>query len=39
VREVIGPKAFMVGTFDPHGNEERVLRYSNLAFTISTIRT
>src|ERR1700738_4303078 len=35
VREVIGPKAFMVGTFDPHGNEDaEFLRYSNLAFTI-----
>ena len=35
VREVIGPKAFMVGTFDPHGNEDAdFLRYSNLAFCI-----
>ncbi len=35
VREVIGPKAFMVGTFDPHGNEDgEFLRYSNFAFTI-----
>jgi microcystin degradation protein MlrC len=35
VREVIGPKAFMVGTFDPHGNEDaEFLKYSNLAFTI-----
>ena len=35
VREVIGPKAFMAGTFDPHGNEDGdFLRYSNLAFTI-----
>jgi microcystin degradation protein MlrC len=35
VREVIGPKAFMAGTFDPHGNEDaEFLRYSNFAFTI-----
>jgi microcystin degradation protein MlrC len=35
VREVIGPKAFIVGTFDPHGNEDdEFLKYANLAFTI-----
>jgi microcystin degradation protein MlrC len=35
VREVVGPKAFIVGTFDPHGNEDgEFLRYSNLAFCI-----
>ncbi|HWM65872.1 MAG TPA: M81 family metallopeptidase [Steroidobacteraceae bacterium] len=35
VREVIGPKGFIVGTFDPHGNEDaEFLRYANLAFCI-----
>ena len=35
VREVIGPKAMIVGTFDPHGNEDdEFLRYADLAFTI-----
>jgi microcystin degradation protein MlrC len=35
VREVLGPKAFIVGTFDPHGNEDdQFLRYANLAFCI-----
>jgi len=35
VREVIGPKAFIAGTFDPHGNEDdEFLRYANLAFCI-----
>lgn len=35
IREAIGPDAFIVGTFDPHGNEdEEFLRYANLAFTI-----
>ena len=35
VREAIGPKAFIVGTFDPHGNEdEDFLRYADLAFCI-----
>ena len=35
VREVVGPKAFIVGTFDPHGNEDPdFLRYADLAFTI-----
>src|SRR6186713_2636790 len=33
VREVVGPKAFIVGTFDPHGNEDaEFLRYANMAF-------
>lgn len=33
VRQVVGPKAFIVGTFDPHGNEDAdFLRYANLAF-------
>jgi microcystin degradation protein MlrC len=33
VREVLGPKAIIVGTFDPHGNEDPdFLRYANLAF-------
>src|ERR1700754_854294 len=35
VREVVGPKAIIVGTFDPHGNEdEEFLRHANLAFCI-----
>jgi microcystin degradation protein MlrC len=35
VREVIGPKAFIAATFDPHGNEdEDFLRYADLAFCI-----
>ncbi|EIT68743.1 MAG: M81 family metallopeptidase [Hydrocarboniphaga sp.] len=35
VREAIGPKAYIVGTFDPHGNEDdEFLKYANLAFTI-----
>ena len=35
VREVIGPKAMIAGTFDPHGNEDdEFLRYADLAFTI-----
>lgn len=33
VREVIGPRGFIAGTFDPHGNEdEDFLRHANLAF-------
>jgi microcystin degradation protein MlrC len=33
VRGAIGPAAFIVGTFDPHGNEdEQFLRHANLAF-------
>src|SRR6201991_989919 len=35
VRQVIGPKGFIVGTFDPHGNEDgEFLKYANLAFCI-----
>ncbi len=35
VREVIGPKGFIAGTFDPHGNEDdEFLRYANLALCI-----
>ena len=35
VREVIGPKAFIAGTFDPHGNEDQdFLRYADLAFCV-----
>jgi microcystin degradation protein MlrC len=35
VREVVGPDAFIVGTFDPHGNEDdEFFKYANLAFTI-----
>ena len=35
VREVIGPRGFIAGTFDPHGNEDAdFLRYANLAFCI-----
>jgi microcystin degradation protein MlrC len=35
IREVVGPDAFIVGTFDPHGNEdEDFLRYADLAFCI-----
>jgi len=35
VREVVGPKAIIAGTFDPHGNEDdEFLRYADLAFTI-----
>jgi len=35
VREVIGPDAFIVGTFDPHGNEDHEwFKYANLAFTV-----
>ncbi len=33
VREIVGPNAFIAGTFDPHGNEDdRFLRYANFAF-------
>jgi microcystin degradation protein MlrC len=33
VREVVGPRAFIAGTFDPHGNEdEAFLRHADLAF-------
>jgi microcystin degradation protein MlrC len=35
VREVIGPKGFIVGTFDPHGNEDaEFLKFANLSFCI-----
>ena len=35
VREVIGPKGFIAGTFDPHGNEDAEwFKYANLAFCI-----
>ncbi len=35
VRVAIGPHAFIVGTFDPHGNEdEEFLQHANLAFTV-----
>lgn len=33
VREVVGPRAVIAGTFDPHGNEdEEFLRHANMAF-------
>jgi microcystin degradation protein MlrC len=35
VRAVVGPGAFIVGTFDPHGNEdEEFLRNADMAFTV-----
>lgn len=35
LREVVGPDAFIVGTFDPHGNEDsELLRYADMAFCI-----
>jgi len=35
VREVVGRGAFIVGTFDPHGNEdEEFLRQADMAFTV-----
>ncbi|HEV2675129.1 MAG TPA: M81 family metallopeptidase [Aliidongia sp.] len=35
VREVVGPKAFIAATFDPHGNEDaEFLRHADLAFTV-----
>ena len=35
VRAVVGSKAFIVGTFDPHGNEdEEFLRQADMAFTV-----
>ena len=35
VREVVGRGAFIVGTFDPHGNEdEEFLRRADMAFTV-----
>ncbi|HEY6979427.1 M81 family metallopeptidase [Reyranella sp.] len=34
-REVVGRKVFIVGTFDPHGNEdEEFLREADMAFTV-----
>jgi microcystin degradation protein MlrC len=35
VRAVVGSKAYIVGTFDPHGNEdEEFLRHADMAFTV-----
>jgi microcystin degradation protein MlrC len=35
VRAAVGPKAVLVGTFDPHGNEdEQFLRHADLAFCV-----
>lgn len=35
VRAVLGPKAFIAATFDPHGNEdEEFLRHADMAFTV-----
>lgn len=35
VREALGPEAKIVGTFDPHGNEdEEFLRHADLAFCV-----
>ena len=35
VREVVGPKAIIVGTFDPHGNEDaEFLKHADMAFTV-----
>ncbi|MFO1079495.1 MAG: M81 family metallopeptidase [Reyranellaceae bacterium] len=35
VRAVVGPQAVLVGTFDPHGNEdEEFLRHADMAFTV-----
>ena len=35
VRAVVGRKAYIVGTFDPHGNEdEEFLRHADMAFTV-----
>ncbi len=35
VREVVGPKAFIVGTFDLHGNEDEVfLKSADMAFCV-----
>lgn len=35
VREVVGPKAFLAATFDPHGNEdESFLVHADMAFTV-----
>jgi microcystin degradation protein MlrC len=35
VRAVVGPRALLAGTFDPHGNEDAdFLRFANLAFCV-----
>jgi microcystin degradation protein MlrC len=35
VREAVGPRAFLAGTFDPHGNEDpEFLRHANFAFCV-----
>lgn len=35
VRAAIGPRAFIAGTFDPHGNEDdEFLRHANMAFAV-----
>jgi microcystin degradation protein MlrC len=35
VREVVGPKVFIAGTFDPHGNEdEAFLKSADMAFCV-----
>jgi microcystin degradation protein MlrC len=35
VRAVVGSKAFITGTFDPHGNEdEEYLRHADMGFTV-----
>ncbi len=35
VREVLGPRAFIAATFDPHGNEdEEFLRHADMAFAV-----
>jgi microcystin degradation protein MlrC len=35
IREAVGPRAILGGTFDPHGNEDAdFLRYANLAFCV-----
>jgi len=35
VREAVGPRAILGGTFDPHGNEDgEFLRYANFAFCV-----
>jgi microcystin degradation protein MlrC len=35
VRAIVGRGAFLVGTFDPHGNEdEEFLRHADMAFTV-----
>jgi microcystin degradation protein MlrC len=35
LREVVGPKAFIAATFDPHGNEdEEFLKFADMAFAL-----